>query len=142
MKTLWSDQTLEKGSYLGTPKFPDQRIALCLLITRGKAISHGQPSLFLIEYVDDNMSVVNSMKMVRMPWKLVNLQRKKNFKDQSIIWYIYFEFPKLEEPLVKTLEKNFQSFSTKCIDQIFAATNNFFRVTTKHKTELFTLTVN
>jgi hypothetical protein len=48
----------------------------------------------------------------------------------------------MEEPLVKTLEKNIQAFSTKCIDQIFAATNSFFRVTTKHKTEIFTLTIN
>jgi hypothetical protein len=53
-----------------------------------------------------------------------------------------FEFPKMEEPLVKNLEKNILAFSTKSIDQVFAATNSFFMVTTKHKTEIFTLTIN
>ena len=36
----------------------------------------------------------------------------------------------MEEPLVKNLEKNSQAFSKKYIDQIFAVTNSFFRVTT------------
>ena len=45
----------------------------------------------------------------------------------------------MEEPLFGTLRKNIQAFSTKCIDQIFALTKSFFRVTTEHKTEIFTI---
>ena len=46
---------------------------------------------------------------------------------------------KMEEPSIKTLEKNIQAFSTKFIDHFFVETNSFFRVTTEHKTEILTI---
>ena len=45
----------------------------------------------------------------------------------------------MEGPLLGAPWINSHAFSTKCIDKIFAVTNSFFRVTTEHKPEMFTI---